>query len=128
MELHKHYEKLIPKASLYKADETFVPFPYFSDFLVVHPYNVKPVTEPLSLLNKRTQQILAEEKPPIKAPLPTPSGSHQFNFEALNRTCTYSYPIRRPIKTNSWRYTDENRINEYELNHLFLINKCKSRP
>ncbi len=42
LELHKHYEKLLPISQPSSHISTrFVPYPYFSDFLVVHPYNTK---------------------------------------------------------------------------------------
>ena len=40
--MHNHYEKLLPISQPSSHVSTrFVPYPYFSDFLVVHPYNTK---------------------------------------------------------------------------------------
>lgn len=119
LDLHKHYEKLLPQSSFIK-EESFVPIPYFRDFLVVHSYNTK--------LSLRQNTYL--ERNSSKAAI-TPANS---NFESLATNASETianniYPIRKIHNRNLRKQNNFGRntakISDLELNHLFLINKCK---
>ena len=120
LDLHKHYEKLLPQSSAIKQ-ESFVPIPYFNDFLVVHSYNTK--------MSRQNTYI---ERNSFKTPI-TPANS---NFEPLSSSVNEplpnkSYPIRKINSRHLRRNHSFGRIitkaNEHELSHLLLINKCKIR-
>lgn len=117
LELHKHYEKLLPQSSTIK-EESFVPISYFNDFLVVHSYNAK-----------MSRQNTFIEQNSSKTPM-TPANS---NFEPfVNEPLpNKSYPVRKLNNRNLRRQQSLSRIatkvNHQELNHLLLINKCKIR-
>ena len=108
--------------SAYKSNETFVPVPYFSDFLVVHQYNNKASLQSTTYnpSNSSEEHHLSQKKE-----------STLLNFERqisnldnLNKI----YPTRKSNRTNQWRgsqLTNEAKIGEFDLNHLFILNKCK---
>jgi hypothetical protein len=105
-----------------KSNETFVPVPYFSDFLVVHQYNNKASlqsttynpsnsSEEHHLSQKRESTFLNFER-------------QISNLDSLNKI----YPTRKSNRTNQWRgsqLTNEAKIGDFDLNHLFILNKCK---
>ncbi len=46
------------------------------------------------------------------------------NLDNLNKI----YPTRKSNRTNQWRgsqLTNEAKIGDFDLNHLFILNKCK---
>ena len=121
--MHKHYERLLP-ASLYRSNtETFVPYPYFNDFLIVHPYNLRNGTKQISYVEAKKalySHLSAMQKMPAvqeEDPLKITSECYTVSANA--------YPIRRATRTNSWRSSNLNeaKISDFDLNHIFLLNK-----
>ena len=111
-ELHTHYEKLLPAPSSYKHSETFVPIPYFSDFLVVHQYNAQKCS---------MQSTYADENANTKRESNFTLDKQLTNLETLN-----IYPTRKSNRTNNWRgsqLTNEAKVGDFDLNHLFILNK-----
>ena len=115
--MHKHYERLLPPSAVLKVNETFVPLSYFSDFLVVHPYNAKSSIQASgTTVNNNINEGLRKE--------PTFDLFEQGHYSMDN--ITNLYPSRRAIRTN--RHTQhEAKVSDFDLNHIFLINKRKLR-
>ena len=123
--MHKHYEKLLPN-SIYRSNtENFVPYPYFNDFLIVHPYNLKN--------GNNKQQSYAEAKKALYSSFTTSTPQAQTlpDVDSVKISSEYysnsanAYPIRRATRANSWRSTNNNeaKITDFDLNHIFLLNK-----
>lgn len=123
LDLHKHYERLLPSGIFRPTNETFVPIPYFNDFLVVHPYNIKNGTKQVSYTEAK-KQLYANFVPTMQQ-LPEVDPI-KINTEVFPNSAN-AYPIRRATRTNSWRSSNltEAKINDFDLNHIFLLNKCK---
>lgn len=107
-------------SSLYRlTNETFVPVPYFNDFLVVHPYNLKNGNKQASYQDAK-KALYASLMPNIQPEI-EPIKSAECYINSAN-----AYPIRRATRTNSWRSANyEAKITDFDLNHIFLLNKRK---
>ena len=120
--MHKHYERLLPTSLYRPASESFVPYPYFNDFLIVHPYNLKNANgKQISYAEakKALYSSLSANMQQISEPDSLKIGSESYPGSAN------AYPIRRATRTNSWRSSNYNeaKINDFDLNHIFLLNK-----
>ncbi len=109
--------------SLYRSrDETFVPYPYFNDFLIVHPYNLRNGTKQISYVEAKKalySSLSAMQQMPIQETEPIKITSECYS------TSANAYPVRRATRTNSWRSSNFNeaKISDFDLNHIFLLNK-----
>lgn len=121
LDLHKHYERLMP-SNLDKGDTPAHSLQFYNDILVVHPYNLKASSKHRSYAeNKRNVYNNLQMSMYM-----TDQERTQFNQDG-------SMPNRRPYRTQPLgagsrtvqKNQTEAQINELELNHIFLINKCK---
>ena len=99
-----------------------MPIPYFSDFLVVHQYNSKIGAAQTSHGNANVynnEEYLSQKR----------ENTINFDKQLSNlENLSNIYPTRKSNRTNNWRgsqMTNEARIGDFELNHLFILNKCK---
>ena len=123
LNLQQHYEQLLPNYS--KGNEAFVPIPNFKNFLVVHPYNMRvPQT-------KNTYHYVNRQANTSHHPVNMSDMERlQFNFD-LTTTSIYrsrrgnalraSHPAPVQITPSN---QNEAKISDFDLNHLFLLNKC----
>jgi hypothetical protein len=140
LELHQHYEKLLPPPSQNRTHETFVPVPFFRDFLVVHPYNRKSsyyfhtneLAAPSSIM---LENFVEPQQPNINTSNNNNNETRYKPFLVEAETLKIDYlsnhnnfhGIKRKPKRNERYYrNDENaKIGDFDLNHIFLINKRK---
>lgn len=125
--MHKHYEKLYPTSKLNKNQEEFVPISYFTDFLVVHPYNTKGSRQLSNLEIKKQQnnmsQYLNED---VTNTNPMDSSRHFPANNENNRADNIIYSMKKQFRSHTRMNTSRTtaRVGEFDLNHIFLINKC----
>ncbi|CAF0708647.1 unnamed protein product [Brachionus calyciflorus] len=125
LDLHNHYEKLLPKSLSSKA-ESFIPIPFFKDFLVVHPYNSKTSSRQMTNLDLRGSHKLSNN--PMKSNKESVASNINENLPNFNlKSISNLYPIRKINNRNLRRRyqigNEYSKITDMELNHLFLINK-----
>lgn len=122
MDLHRHYERLMHKPAEKTNETPAQNLQFYNDFLVVHPYNLK------NMSGKHRSYI--ENKRSIYSNLQMSMYMTEQERELFNNEV--KIPNRKPYKTNPLggprhannKNNHEAKINDLELNHLFLINKC----
>jgi hypothetical protein len=139
LELHNHYEKLLPPASSTKTAAEFVPVPYFKDFLVIQPYKSKSIfpVDPVNLESKRTTPR-TQRGAATAMGLPASARGLEYantffhyrdlrsqaNGRNMNSNLSSKQSMRAamPPRTPTTRPPDVPRV-DMEFDHMFLIDK-----